>query len=1530
MRSLRLGLAAIVMSLVIPFVDAEEPIIRMDEIQEAIRDAEYHVTWQDQTVLPDLDAAWHAANRAQNLRFYFTGDEVRVVDRTAEGSPELLRLKLLSPSGSAVLPVNAVPDNNKLTLGRGQEAESYANTIKGLEHQFTVTEDHAGDGKPMIEIEWSAAVIEVHDHHLDFKAASGRRSVLRIVDARDATGASAEAIFAVVRDAVRITFPGTNMVFPVTVKTLLSATADTILEGNSLNRLFGSGVAVGDVNGDGFADVVAAVPGWDNGQDNEGAVMVFHGRPGGIASNGSDPIGPAANTVIETNLAHLSWPSSLAIVGDLNGDGFEDLVVGSPRWDPVHPGLGSTFWGAIWIFHGSATGIAASELGDSNGFVASDRTMAAFGDSVSGAGDVNGDGHADVIVGATIWDNVTPAVLPEGAAFVFHGSSSGITATTTAQADSRLEGNVMGVYAGSDVAGLGDVNGDGYDDVAIGIHELTHPEIGEGGIAILFGSSSGVASNPGVPLDVAANALLEGNLANANLTKAAGAGDVNGDGYSDVVVGFHQWGDSVAHAGEGLVAVFHGSSTGIEPNASTDLAIAADTAIQGNPNPHRQITFGRTVSGGADLNGDGFADIMAGSPNFSDSHNNEGGVFVFYGGDGGISSSETDPVEQIADVVVDGDMADTVFGYDPALAGDVNGDGFDDLVVPSRGYSSPDTDEGAVFIYHGGAEMLAEEPDDHHDETVADTWLGFAVASVGDLNGDGYSDFAVGAPLYDGSSLSEGKVHVFFGSSSPSLTVPDWTFEGQYWMGETGASVASAGDLNGDGYGDLAIGTPRLNNPEIGEGRVDVFYGSTSGLASSSDWSYEADLDDARLGNQVASAGDIDADGYGDLIVGAPGYSEGQYSEGRAYVFFGSPQGLAASPDWTYQSDIAQAQFGNSVASAGDVNGDGYGDVIIGAPGYELGQTREGAAYGFRGGPSGLPDTPNWFIQTNRTNTEYGGRLAAAGDVNGDGFGDVVVGAATDSNGETSEGRAYVYHGSAGGLSTSADRVLEQNIASAGFGAAVAGAGDVNGDGFADLVVGSPTVGSPSFDGRAYLFLGMAAGVAGEPAWFIERPGAGVWLGSAVAGIGDFNGDGFSDVVIGVPGSDAGAADGGSVELYLGNAGAGRPVLARQFRGGDDPNPVQPWGLTHSGDDFQISMTAISPRGRELAKLHVEACPPGEVWGDVDCRHAVSADWTAIPLGENGVVLTETISSLTEGVLYRWRAHVLYLPLHGDEPGITEPPAPRHGPWRTLFAMAPAADIRVGIPQQITIELATISSSVDEGAPQAEVEVVMTTSDGEASEVDSSVDFDTFNGTAVAGEDYVHTSFNRFFSAGTASGTVQTIEVGLINDDLDEPDEDFVVELYNPVGAMLGPQNTHAVTILDDDPPPELSALDVEVSEGVGVATITLELSAPTSFEVTVDFATVDGSATAPMDYVSVSGTVMIPPMDITATVEIPIEDDWLGEALEFFTLELTNPANAVLVAPTVTITIMDDDAGILFADGFESGDTGRWTGVTP
>jgi hypothetical protein len=158
----------------------------------------------------------------------------------------------------------------------------------------------------------------------------------------------------------------------------------------------------------------------------------------------------------------------------------------------------------------------------------------------------------------------------------------------------------------------------------------------------------------------------------------------------------------------------------------------------------------------------------------------------------------------------------------------------------------------------------------------------------------------------------------------------------------------------------------------------------------------------------------VNGDGYADVIVGAPNYDNGQADGGRVSVYHGSAGGLSTTPVWTAESDQASAYFGNSVATAGDVNGDGYADVIVGAPNYDNGQTDEGRAFVYHGSAGGLSATPNWTAESNQADAYFGSSVGTAGDVNGDGYADVIVGAPNYDNGQADEGRAFVYYGNGG------------------------------------------------------------------------------------------------------------------------------------------------------------------------------------------------------------------------------------------------------------------------------------------------------------------------------------------------------------------------------------------------------------------------------------------------------------------------------------------------------------------------------------
>jgi hypothetical protein len=155
------------------------------------------------------------------------------------------------------------------------------------------------------------------------------------------------------------------------------------------------------------------------------------------------------------------------------------------------------------------------------------------------------------------------------------------------------------------------------------------------------------------------------------------------------------------------------------------------------------------------------------------------------------------------------------------------------------------------------------------------------------------------------------------------------------------------------------------------------------------------------------------------VIVGARMYDNGQADEGRAFVYLGSAAGLATTAAWTAESNQAFALFGASVATAGDVNGDGYSDVIVGAYQYDNGQTDEGRAFVYLGSAAGLATTPAWTAESDQASAAFGSSVATAGDVNGDGYGDVIVGALLSENdAQLEEGQAFVYYGNAGpGLS---------------------------------------------------------------------------------------------------------------------------------------------------------------------------------------------------------------------------------------------------------------------------------------------------------------------------------------------------------------------------------------------------------------------------------------------------------------------------------------------------------------------------------
>jgi hypothetical protein len=1231
-------------------------------VQEDIRQSEYHVTWQEQTNLEDVKAAYQAPNRAHNLRTYFTPSGIRLIPRVFEedAPPWELGLTLsgygtegdVRPVAEATLHVDA----NRIAYKRDALTEWYVNDERGLEQGFTLTTpqapsplSRAGEGRgwphrgqgwdegPLIlDLALSGGLTPaLVDDGQAIEFSTGGVRVLRYGElaAYDAAGQRLPARLSISGGSVRIILDDTAALYPITVGMLvtgLPSTHDWFAESDQASVNFGYSVGTaGDVNGDGYSDVIIGAPSYDSGQTNEGAAFVYHGAANGI-NGGTHGLPLNAAWTAEGDQADAEFGRSVGTAGDVNGDGYADVVIGAHLYDS-----GQTNEGAAFVYYGAANGINGGAHGtplNAAWSAESDQAEAYFGWVVGTAGDINGDGYSDVIIGAHRYDNGQNS---EGSAYVYHGSADGLATT----ANWTGEGDQGGAHFGYSVGTAGDVNGDGYADVIVGAYMYdSTPYNNEGRSFVFHGSAAGLSTT--------ADWTANGDQTLASFGCSVGtAGDVNGDGYADVIIGAYYYDNG--ETDEGAAFVYHGSANGVNNDIDGTPLNAAWTGESDQIDAY----FGFSVGTAGDVNDDGYADVIVGATGYDDDQTDEGRAYVYHGSEGGLATDHAWTGES--------DQLGACFGTSVGSAGDVNGDGYSDVIVGATFYSNGQSAEGAAFVYHGAADGLATTSawDDEGDQ--ADAEFGYSVGTAGDVNGDGYADVIVGAPGYDGGLTNEGVAYVYYGSATGLATSPTCTLEGIQGGIEFGFSAGTAGDVNGDGYADVIVGARYYDDDddEIDEGAAFVYHGSATGLSTTRAWTGEGEQAGAWFGWAVGTAGDVNGDGFSDIIVGACMHDNGQTDEGRATVYHGSASGLSLTPAWTAEGNQAEAWFGTSVGTAGDVNSDGYADVIVGANGYDGDQTDEGQATVYHGSASGLSTTPDWVAEGNQAEAHFGYSVGTAGDVNGDGSSDVIVGAFYYDNGQTNEGRATVYHGSAIGLSTTHDWSAEGDQAHARFGLAVSTAGDVNGDGYADVIVGAHFYDNgQTNEGAAFVYHGSAAGLATTADWSEDGDQDEARFGRAVSTAGDVNGDGYSDVIVGAYLHDNGQTDEGGAFVYYGNGGDGLHVLPRQMRT-DGAIPIAHLGVSDSGTSFQLSLIGRSPAGREDVRLQWQVAPLGTPFTATNIISGTSA-WTDVLT--TGVTITQTITGLEPGTPYHWRVRLLYRP--GNAMGQ---PAGRwiHIPW---------------------------------------------------------------------------------------------------------------------------------------------------------------------------------------------------------------------------------------------------------------------------
>ena len=892
--------------------------------------------------------------------------------------------------------------------------------------------------------------------------------------------------------------------------------------------------------------------------------------------------------------------SSVVSLGDLDGDGIVDMAVGAIRDDGNGQGRG-----AVYVLFMNADGTVSShqEISDTqSGFSTTLENRDNFGSALANLGDLDGDGVTDIAVGAR-QDN--DGGLDRGAVYVLFLNTDGTVKSH--QKISNMAGNFTAGLNDNDAFGaslssLGDLDGDGIGDLAVGAPGDNDGGGSRGAVHMLFLNADGTVKESQTISDTYGG--LSADLSNGDRfgKSVTTLGDLDGDGVIDLAVGAVGDDDggteSFHNRGAVYVLFLNPDGTVKAEQKISDISGSFSGALGNNDE------FGDSLTGIGDLDGDGVLDLAVGTPGDDDGMGNNGAVYIlFLNTDGTVKSHQ-----KISDT--EGNFTATLnnlpyFGSSVANLGDLNGDGLIELAVGSPPDDAGGINRGSVYILS----MEQVPPDvplppappfgEVTEHRKLSDWVGnftanidnfdafgSAVAQLGDLDGDGIVDLAVGAIGDDDTGSGRGAVYVLFLNADGTIKSHQKISRSQgnftAMMDDYdnfGESLTNLGDLDGDGVVDLAVGAKNDDDGGTDRGAVYVLFLNSDGTVKShqkigsTQGSLTATLDDNdRFGSSLTNLGDLDDDGVTDLVVGATGDDDGGSGRGAAYVLFLNADGTVKShqkisdTQGNFTAVLENSdRFGTSVASPGDLNADGVPDLAIGATGDADGGTGRGAIYilflnanGTVNSHQKISDTQGNFTAVLSDNDQFGGALTSLGDLDGNGIGDLAVGAHLDDDGaggnDADRGAVYLLFMNADGTVQYHQQISDTDGNFTGtldnedrFGRSLTVLGDLNDDGLAELVVGA-TGDDDGGSGRGAVYIlsleqAIPPGVVTEQRKISDTAGnflAGLddddFFGGDITDLGDLDGDGIVDLAVGATGDDDGNINRGAVYVLFMNA----------------------------------------------------------------------------------------------------------------------------------------------------------------------------------------------------------------------------------------------------------------------------------------------------------------------------------------------------------------------------------------------------------